>query len=407
MPYNYDPDEWSDEVNISIKLSNGYFQRASDFLDEARVSNKNNELYKSAADLFRKAADEQLVLIRLMGETQGRLLPVLEANSHYYKYESSKCMNKYLIDKGKYSIALEEAEKAKKEIEDACNVIDRNRNITDKSVQDYFQGVHTDWNLTRIESPILCHETKAKKAMVNQDFITALDEYRAIDRIMVEAYDYAKTENIDQRTRRILLGNYYAMKANVANSMVGVMKSNESETVVLQILGLLLDSLRKMYQAFEANPEWEEYPQWIEITKKNLNLVLKNYIELWYGFIIRYETDVELYKILKFHMKEINTMKYNDVERQSVMTSMSKEKKTLFYGVFWLTLIVIVFGGLYLLSKSVSWGYFITLIVAGPVIVIIPAALILRSVGDLSEENFIQLIKLTIKLNFSFLSKKP
>ncbi|MDP2173247.1 MAG: hypothetical protein Q8J62_05690 [Candidatus Cloacimonadaceae bacterium] len=407
MPYNYDPDEWSDEVNISIKLSNGYFQRASDFLDEARISNKKNELYKSAADLFRKAADEQLVLIRLMGETQGRLLPVLEANSHYYKYESSKCMNKYLIYSGDFLGAINEAEKAIEEIGEACVIIEKHRQYTSKDVQDYFIGVYPDWNLSRIESPILLHETKAKQAMVNGNFINALDEYRAIDTVMEDACDYLTKENIDQRTRRILLGNYYAMKANVANSTVGVMKSNESETVVLQILGLLLDSLSKLYHAYEANPEWEEYPQWIDITKKNLNLVLNKYSDGWFDFITHYEDDAELFKILKSHMKEINAMKYNDVERLSKAKSMSKEKKTLFYGTFWLMLFIIVFSGLYLLANSVSFAYFVMLIISGPVIAVIVSALILRSVGDLSEENFIQLIKLTIKLNFSFLSKKP
>lgn len=86
---------------------------------------------------------------------------------------------------------------------------------------------------------------------------------------------------------------------------------------------------------------------------------------------------------------------------------MSKEKKTIFYGSFWLMLFLVVFLGLYMLAKSVSWDYFIALIISGFVIAIIVSALILRSVGDLSEENFIQLIKLTIKLHFSFLSKKP
>jgi hypothetical protein len=334
MPYIYDPDEWSDEVNISIKLSNGCFQRASEFLDEARISNKKNELYKSAADLFRKAADEQLVLIRLMGETQGRLLPVLEANSHYYKYESSKCRNKYLIYSGDYLGAINEAEKAILEIGEACVKIEKHRQNTSKDVQDYFIGVYPDWNLSRIESPILLHETKAKQAMVNGNFINALDEYRAIDTVMEHACDYLTKENIDQRTRRILLGNYYAMKANVANTMVGAMKSNESETVVMHILGLLLNSLINIQKAYETNPEWEEYPQWIGITKKNLKLVLNNYSNLWYNFVIRYESDFELFNLLKFHMKEINTMKYNDAENQSIVTSMSKEKKTLFYGSF-------------------------------------------------------------------------
>lgn len=407
MPYKTNEDiEWTTEIEISHNTSSHLYQAASVALDEARRTNNMIELFKRAAILFEKAAEELINLTHLVDQKYVNYLSVTNANYHYYLYESAKCLYAYYFKQQDYTAALLEADKAITHIENACKQILDKTPVIDDNAKEYFADVYPKWNLFKIEAPILKYEPLARQAMSNSDYIAALDNYRTIDSIVDLVYKYLSENNIDQCTKRIALANYYTTKSNVSNSLAGVIYNNPTKTNIVNVLELMLDSLNNMKKANETNPEWELYQEGVEVSQNNIEILLKKYQELWFYFYTAFEFNDEQLKLLSISMKRIDPMKYNDTKGRALSSSMSKEKKTVFYGVFWLTLIVIVFLGLYLLLKSVSWGYFITLIIAGPVIVVLPAVLILRSVGDLSEENFIRLIKLTIKLNFSLLSKK-
>jgi hypothetical protein len=389
---------WTDEIKETVHNSGEYYQNASSILDEARKNDDNLELYTESAIMFGKAANEQLKLIQLVDKVFVNFHAVISANYHYYLYESARCIYAYHFKNNDFTSALQSAEQSVIQINEACKLIEQNEQILDKNAKEYFNEVKPKWILSRISSLALTHEPLARQAMRKEDYITALDQYRVIDTISNREYEYLSTLEVDPCTKRIAIANYYTTKSNVANALAGVLYNKTSNIDVVKLLELMLDSLNRMRKARETNPEWDKYQEGVNISIKNINLMLAKYPKLWFEFYISLESNIELFNLLKMNMRRIDVMRYNDVELKAISNSMSKVKKTIFYGIFYLFILIVIFSGLFILSKSMSWAYFVGVVVIGFIAFILIESTILRSTGDLSEENWMLVIKLVFKM---------
>lgn len=301
---------------------NEIYNKAMEHKEIARKSDKNLEDYIKASDFYSKASYayqtilEKVKNINIDDETDIKQL------IEYYMYEAYVCKSSYYYKTGQFLEAIENAKLAKEHIFETITIIEDNFKLLNTKSQVHLNGLKTNYLLNSLTIDIQIVEPKARLAMNNANYIDAMDLYKQMGQLQDKVYEYIKDADLEQVYKRIEIGNYYASKASIANTIAGVYlgKDNESDYSI-EIMEQFLDAHRYIKLASEINPEWDLYKDGKELTKENIKDLLFNYKEKWEIFMNEFNNDPTLNKII--NEIKMNEEKTNDITSIDIFLSYS------------------------------------------------------------------------------------
>ncbi|NVO11838.1 MAG: hypothetical protein HXX16_17905 [Bacteroidales bacterium] len=384
------------DTKALIEECNKYFNQGLRLKDDARKSNSNIEVFLAAADSCSKAA-------KIHKDLQEQDLPFEDLFQSkvfyfYYKHEEYDCLYGYEIKKN-----LEKAKQyiveSYSNIVSAVETVEVNLSKLNGDLKERFTKMLVDWKYRQISTSAKAIEPDAKMNSRKKNFIEALDCYKKMVRIYKEAYDYSLNSNLDEVYIRISEGNYYGLFVNISQMYAGYINQlqiNEISQIDLDndLLKYFIDSYRYSIIAFNSNPEWLEYREGQEIMKNNIKLILKDNKKKWLSFLIGLNNDELLIKI----MKETDIDSFKKIAAKQEIEN-DKLKKLFFTGGFYILILLIVFGIIFFVfNSSIPILYKLLAVLFMIVLFSIVGAFILRSTDSLSEENFIKLMRLSLKI---------
>lgn len=388
-------------LNENIEKCKSLYKEALKLKDLARVSDYALDKFKLASEKYGQAAqliEEMLSDNQLKDSDKIRS----EALSLYYRYEENDCLYGFEYKNGNYPKAIEIANIGKASIDKSLVVIDTNRNNLDSDTKEFLERMEANWKSSAISICIKQVEPIAKEAMIQEDYITAFDNFNKMLKLQQKLYEYDEEAGLDQVYIRIAKGNYIGMTANVNQALAGIISNKISNQtfefdLTKDLLGHFLKSLKLSLTAFEANPEWDKYRSGTEIIKSNIKTLLYDNKNYWLDYLIEYENDKYIHKI----MRETDNNLYKR-QQAKLEIEQSKIKNFLLVGGFYVAL---AFGVFYILFQfaisEISWYKFVGILFGFPLFFTVIGAFILRTTDSLKEENFIKLITLALKINLS------
>ncbi|NOQ27043.1 MAG: hypothetical protein GQ564_16905 [Bacteroidales bacterium] len=389
------------DLDDYIEEANKFYNEGLKAKDIARKSDNNLQLFQQAADCYGQAANilkYKVLLDPTISHDQKIQGSALE---HYYRFEENDCLYFGNYKNLDFPLAIQCANTAQYEIEQVLSIVDSNRDSVGIKAQDFLLKMEINWKSSSISIKIKKLEPVAKQAMINEDFLTALDTFNQMLKIQKKMYEYVESANLEQVHIRIAKGNYIGMSANVNQAMAGVLTSKiDNQTfdfdLTNDLLSHFLNSVDFSLNAFDANPEWDKYRSGAEIIKSNIQTLLEKNKENWFNYLtsnnnnqllitIMQQTDNDLYKKQKAKL---------ELENDNL-------KRIIISGGFWFGIFIgIGYFLLQLASSDISWYRFLSVIFFLPLFFIIVGAFALKTTNSLKEENFIKLMELTLTMSF-------
>lgn len=388
----------SDPVTIA-------FHHGCKLKDQARTSRERLELYEQASEHFRTAGELSMELAQSPGtDEQTRLQAQLFA--HYYLYEEQECLSTVYYER--HDIA--EAERCHKtgiaHLRTAIDLAENALLVVSQDCADHLRRSVRVWKYYLHVNDIELLAIKARDAWDSGDLHRALDHYRLILSKSQGLIEDASDPELDPAYRRIAIGNVFGMQVNASQALASVFLSHASEDDILPAdVGLmLLEELFRAYQsgvsAYRANPEWDHY----RTDSGHVLEIIKDFLDAnkdkWQSIFIAFEENPAFLAL----MKEIDMERFKEVESKRHIRE-SKAVKLWQYGGFWLLAFGVIFAAVYLLlTRFDAWWQVLSAIIGLEVLLLLVGALTLRTVGDLSETNFLALVRLALQQQFRMFS---
>ncbi len=386
---------------------NELFRNGNEFKDIARKNDNNLESYKTASEYYAEAAITLTTIIQQSDTSKINNLTKCKALKEYYLFESLECSYAYEYKHFRFEDAIKFAKEAKQHIECALKIIEENLSNLNIETKAFLVEMQSNWTLSHLTSEIKIIEPSAKKAMMTEDFVTAMDNYRDMNKLQDAVYNYVtKSSTLSQVYKRIEIGNYHSSKASIANTIAGIYLQNKTVNYQKEILEQFLVALDNIKKAQDINPEWSKFKEGADITKENIKKILLNNPTDWDKFYFNFEDNQQL----KIIMKETDVKKFNELElKRKLDETENKGKKLLLFGGFWLSALLIILASIVtLFLLKINWSIIILIVLLVQLLYAMFAATVLRSLGDLSEKGLLEVYKLTLKLNFNLFNKnKP
>jgi hypothetical protein len=372
----------------------------------ARKSVDNIQFYLKAAEHLHGAAELSAKLAEVGHDVDRTILH--KAFSSYYFYEEHDCLSGYYYEKRDTEAANEHTRLSKNFIDMAVSTIKDIPPEVSLQVRKSLLGFLPDWEYRQrtVETKELANNARA--AWDRERFIEALDIYRRMASVQRQIVDNLP-ESLDPKHKRIAVGNYIGFMANASSAMAQLMlkraESGDADAplqlpsdIVAKILGHTLDAYALGETAFQHNPEWEQYREVALNCRRNIQNVLKLNPSLWGQLYLAFEDNPEFLRIMK--MTDLNKFKEAESARH-----LRENKLLKLWGVgsFWLfVLFSIAALVLFIQSYNLAWWRFALVIAAIEVVLVLIGAFTLRTVGDLSEKNFLELMRMAFKYQFGF-----
>lgn len=375
--------------------------------EKARKSTKELDAYLEAASHFEEAAKLSQEMIDEEDDSCNELQ--LSTFRYYYVFEENICKGIYWYEKRDQNQSIKYYNEGLAAISKAIGLIKNRKEFCDKNnVINYLLSFKDEW--IYMEKSIQAQKIGAKgREYWDEDKpIEALDYYRKASRFFKESIELSKAENLKPIYERIALGNYIGMNANIASSMAklqlsrgkkraGVTELSDNEAITL--IKHTLEASKLSRDAFDKNPEWLQYQEGAEHMEKIATDFLKKNHSLWDKLYLYFEND----EYVKIIMKNADLERYKEVKAKHDITSEKPVKLWLSGGFFLFALIIIAMIVYAIISSDFNWWQVILAITTIEVLFVIIGAFTLRSIGELSEANFTELLKLALTTQFSFL----
>lgn len=383
------------------------YKRTLELKEHARKSVANIESYVEAAAFAGQAGE-------LSAEGARTAPDVSLAHQHavyaaYYFYEEQDCLSGYYYEKRNTEIGKEHAQQGRSFITNAINLLNQVPSGVSDDVRQKLEEHLPSFNHYRrtIEIKILAND--ARKAWDEQRYLDALDLYRKMVELRKADLE-ALNDGTNLQYWRIARGNYFGAAVNVSSALAELMRervrisdNGKAATIPDDLAVSLLSHTLNAYQlaqlAFEENPEWEQYRENAARCLLNIQIVLRSIPEKWLHLYLAFEDQPEFLKIMK--MTDLEKFKESEAKRT---IRENKVFKLWAVGSFWLLCLAVIVALILLVQSRVSGFAQLALAVgAVEVLLVIVGALILRTMGDLSERNFVELIRLALRYQFNFL----
>jgi tetratricopeptide (TPR) repeat protein len=381
------------------------YDQAVELKEIARKSVDNIEFYIQAAERAHEAGRMSVHLSTVEKDIDLKIQH--EVFAAYYFYEEHDCLSGYYYEKHDTKTAKEHARQSKEFISNAISLLENIPPEVSPKTREFLAGFLPSWNHCLRAAKMKELASKARAKWDSKQFVEALDFYRQMARVQKDDIEKLD-ESLDPKYRRIAVGNFIGFMTNASTSMAQIMlKRVDTEgkdsleipfDTLVKLLKYTLDAYLLGNAAFHHNPEWEQYYEYALNCLRQIQNILKSNPSLWLQLYVAFEDNPEFLKIMK--MIDIN--KFKETERERHLQE-NKLLKLWGVGSFWLlALVMVVAIVLFIQSYNLTWWRFALIITAIEVILILIGAFTLRTIGDLSEENFLKLIGMAFKYQFGF-----
>lgn len=380
------------------------FEVANEFREVARVNQNQPELYLEASDKYSKAGIDYEVFIHGLHIASEKHLH--KAFQEYYFFESEECLAAYNYEERKIALALDHNKNALHRIETTVRELILSKN--EKELEKHLEI----WKYFRENTILFAYNIKARDFWDKGLFVNAIDCYKTVlsgyQKIETKVVELTENRKLPQVFLRIVRGNYYGMKFNIASAHAAIITSDISLYTsfdgVLESLQIMTEAIELSKNAFKENPEWSQYKEGIPIYRENIAILLDNNREYWRQLIngmgntyinnLMREIDENYYHTCidkKSNDEEANVMSNNGFF------------KVLFSGLIIVAVISILYT---LIVERVGVLGTVTIISAALILIAIISVIAFRYTNSISEEKYSELIKLIFKGRFNFLKRK-
>lgn len=393
-------------LNKTIEI-NDIFKTACTLKDEARISPANNKKYHEAADLFNKAG--KLTRDWSDKQTANDLKIYGIALSSYYFYEYCDCLASFHYECRKIDLTIKHLDEGEEWLNTALNSIssaEKQKSFDSKCLSHLLESKET-WEYYKESDAVFRNVALARDRYDNNQYLEALDLYKEAAKKAESLAESLQVKTIPSslKLKRISNGNYIGMMVNVSYMFINILKeklyqnsindNNYTYLLEKQLLAHLLKAYDFSKTAFEENPEIDQYSAASSSLLNNIKVFLTENKKLWRDIYIDFEKD----DVVKQMMKKIDNKAFKKVEKDLILDNKAIKLWTM--GSFFILLFVIIISLLCFIANIInSLWVFITIIFATEVFLLLIGGLLARSLGDLTEKGFLDLIKIAFANQF-------
>jgi len=357
---------------------------------------KASEKFQEAIKLIDKAKEDKILSDQLKRE--------LTINQLYYNFEKENCLTVVFYEK-------RDIDKAEKHYKQGIIFLKKSINLAQESLDIFDEERKTSIEENITFNKFLLNNSegfkwalKARKYWDKKNYVIALDYYRKSADQYYKVIGFLKEKNYDPKFERIVKGNFVGMMANASSAFTGIILGKVDENyknIPFHLLAKLfyygLEAYKQSDVAFQVNPESNQYMVGAQKSLQNIKRTLKELpLNTWRNLYFEFYENEDFLKVMK--MADIEKFKSIEEEYKNIYNSNSIIIVNL---LLWLTLISFPFLSFKFLN-FVWWEIF-TFTVLFFIVLIVINVVILRSWNKLSEDNFIELIKITLKYTFKIL----
>lgn len=399
-------------VALMVEEINQLYNEGFTYKEIGRKSETNINEYKKAAEAFDKAANLSFEYAKKY-ELESHERWGVEILALYYLFEKHECYSAGYYNIRDIDNALKHWEESIKHLRDAISLA---KHALSKSESDKFNEKYTShlnvWRYLLDVNVIKGDSIKAREAWDNERVVEAFDLYKIIVEKTKALYQHATIYVSEGKLplvyKRIATGNLIGMMANISSAMAKLVyqKSgnlDDSSKAIPIEMGIklvkhILESYRLATNAFDENPEWDQYLNGAQISMNNIEAFLKDNKDKWKILFIEFENDTEVINL----MKKIDSKQYRKARDELIGDN--KHAKLWSVGGFWLFVLLVIFSSLFMAAKVISsWWVLVMVIVLGEGVFVILGGLVLRSIGDVSEKGFLEMIKMSFEFQFKII----
>ncbi|MCE5278210.1 MAG: hypothetical protein ABFD92_11970 [Planctomycetaceae bacterium] len=273
----------------------------------------------------------------------------------------------------------------------------------------FLQKMIEQWQGEELALAVQVASINARDAWENDRTIDSLDYYRQTIGAGEQALQYFQTHMTDLPSIRVMQGNIFAMMANAAQVQAKLIFDEAkrkrvpmSELPMRRLRDLMQALLRTLdigNQAVIANPEWLQYRDAADQARDNIEHLLRDNLSRWLDIYLAFEDNQELRTI----MRTTDIRKYKEVEaiRKIEVNSVGQLwAKGSFFLLVFLTTVVTVY-----LFATMGFKIALLAVLGIPIIFLVVSAVMLRTIGELSEAGFIETLRIALKFQLTGLSR--
>jgi tetratricopeptide (TPR) repeat protein len=285
------------------------FDEAARLKEIARKSADSIDSYLQAAPLLKRAS------LLSMQEAEKKETEPDDRLQHlvfgyYYSYEEQYCLGGYYYEKHDTARAIKHIKLAAEELSRGVALIkDSPPSLADKTKK-HLASFLPNWQhfLRHLDMKILANQARA--AWDSARFIEALDIYRKMASQEREFIGSIEFKEVAAQYQRIAVGNYIGTMVNVSSAMAAAIlertkvagEDGVSEIpfdLLIKLVEYTLDAYRLGHQAFDQNPEWDQYRAVANQCSRNIQNFLKDNPSARVHLSIAFEDDPDFVKILR------------------------------------------------------------------------------------------------------------
>ena len=244
---------------------------------------------------------------------------------------------------------------------------------------------------------------KARRAWDSRDWIAGLDLYRSILEKEWLYLENMKAADASPSDLRITFGNVIGATINCSQALAMITSSGIGRGLVacdaaMDLLRHTFDAYQMAGAAMDANPEWQQFREGRAQCQKNIERFLEDNRGNWAQIIIEFEDAPEFLKI----MKATDADTYNRAKER--LAPGNKVVTLWAVGGFWLLVLLIVGAGVLTVYRLTGLWTALGVVAGTEVLLLIIGALVLRTIGELSEAGFIKAVGIAARFQLRWLS---
>lgn len=294
----------SDEREIQQLFSEGVRLK-----EIGRKSVNDIDRYLEAALLFGRAAQMSLKVADEEGtDEEDRVQHLIFA--HYYSYEEHNSLGGYYYEKRQTRDSAEHLKRAAAEVDQAIALIENLKPSLSEKTAAHLRSFLPDWRHCRRHTHVQILATEARALWDSSQFIEALDMYREMARYQRQYLSSDEFAEISPRCQRVAKGNYIGMMMNASSAMAAAIlqktKVGGDDSVseipfdlLTKLVRHTLDAYRLANEAFDQNPEWDQYRSVAGQCLHNIRNFLQDNPAARLPLSIAFQDDPDFMKMLK------------------------------------------------------------------------------------------------------------
>lgn len=285
------------------------FDEGARLKEIARTSRHNIDEYLKAVKLFRRAAE--LSQKSAQEENEPNNKTEHQVFGHYYAYEEQYCLGGYYYEKHDTTTSTKHLKLAAEELTAGITLIENLPDELSVGTKTHLRTFLPNWKHFQRHLDLRILSNEARAAFDSRHYIRALDIYRKMAGLERDFINRTDFNEIAPQYQRNAIGNYLGSMMNISSALQGIIlektrvegEEGVSEIpfdLLIKLVKYTLDAYRFGSQAYDQNPEWDQY---LEVTHQcfhNLERFLQENPSACAPLSIAFQDDQDFLKALRF-----------------------------------------------------------------------------------------------------------